>query len=128
MNRYTCSLGGKETPGPLVLARIPSAIVPVCVVNGTSVSKCVVKRTHSVSVMVCVSKMACVSARMEMDFGRFQAGDGCGEPSAPCRVNLITTTACARSVAHFAHGLHVCVCAIRPGNVPRWTHASRVDG
>ena len=43
--------------------RIPSVIVPVCVVKGTSVAKCVVKRAHSVSKMACVSEMACVSKR-----------------------------------------------------------------
>ena len=62
VNGYMRSLGGKEIPGPLELTRFPEVNVPVCVVNGTSVSKCVVKRAHSVSVMACVSKMPCVSA------------------------------------------------------------------
>ena len=38
VDRCTPSLGGKETPGPLEVAQIPSANVPVCVV--TSVEKC----------------------------------------------------------------------------------------
>ena len=49
----TPSLGGKETLGPLVVARIPSVIVPMCVVK-------------SVSVMACVGKMACVSEKVCM--------------------------------------------------------------
>ena len=42
VNGYTRSLGGMETPGMLVVARIPDVIVPECVVgcmSGTSVSK-----------------------------------------------------------------------------------------
>ena len=61
VNGCTRSLGGIETPGPLVVARSPEVIVPVCMV--TSVSKCVLKRAHSVSEMACVSKMACVSEK-----------------------------------------------------------------
>ena len=38
----TWSLGGMKTPGVLVVARIPSVFVPVCVF--TSVAKCVLKR------------------------------------------------------------------------------------
>ena len=73
--------GGKEIPGPLVVARIP-VIVPVCVVKSVSGAS-VLKRAHSVSVMACVSKMACVSARMGMD-GPVQTGDGNGEPKRLC--------------------------------------------
>ena len=75
-----------ETPGLLVVARIPDMNVPVCVVksmNGTSVSKCVSKGVQNASVM------ACVSACMKMDDGPIQMGDGCGEPSAPCKVILV---------------------------------------
>ena len=57
VNGYTRSLGGMETPGVLVVARIPSVIVPVCVV--TNVSKCVLKHTHSVSEMARMSKKVC---------------------------------------------------------------------
>ena len=60
------SLGGIETPGTLEVTRIPSVIVPVCVVASvvpvcvvsrcvyTSVWKCVLRRTHTGSVRVCV--------------------------------------------------------------------------
>ena len=57
-NGYTPSLGGMETPGALVVARIPSANVPVCVL--TSVAKCVLKRAHSVGEMACVSERLCM--------------------------------------------------------------------
>ena len=69
--------GGVETPGPLELTRIPDVIVPECV------SKC----ANGVSVM------ACVSACMDMDDGRIQTGDGCGESSAPYKVILATAPA-----------------------------------
>ena len=75
MNGYTRSLGGMETPGALVVARIPSAIVPVCVVK--SVSKCVLKRAHSVGVMASVSKKACVSERSCMEEARCVRGTAC---------------------------------------------------
>ena len=55
---YTRSLGGMETPGALVVARIPSVVVPVCVL--TSVAKCVLKRAHSVGERLCVRETACV--------------------------------------------------------------------
>ena len=55
---YTRSLGGMEAPGPLVVARIPSVVVPVRVL--TSVAKCVLKRAQSISKMACVSKRPCV--------------------------------------------------------------------
>ena len=51
-NGYTPSLGGMKTLGPLVVARIPIANVPVCVF--TSVAKCVLKRAHSVGERLCV--------------------------------------------------------------------------
>jgi len=81
VNGYTRSLGGMEAPEPLVVARIPSALVPVCVVTCV-VSKCVLKRAHSlgemacvdemarVSNMVCVGEMACVSERLCMEEAR----------------------------------------------------------
>ena len=50
VNGCTRSLGGMETLGLLVVARIPDVIVPECVVecmSGTSVSKCVLKCAHS---------------------------------------------------------------------------------
>jgi len=57
----TRSLGGIETPEPLVVARIPSVVTSVvlrCVF--TSVVKCVLQRTHSGGERLCVRKTACV--------------------------------------------------------------------
>ena len=59
VNGYTRSLGGMEAPGALVVARIPSVIVPVCVVKGVSAAS-VLKRAHSVGEMVCVGKKPCM--------------------------------------------------------------------
>ena len=59
VDECTPSLGGIETPESLVVARIPSAIVPVCVF--TSVAKCVLRHAHSVGARACVSNMVCVS-------------------------------------------------------------------
>ena len=62
-NGCTQSLGGMEAPGPLVVARIPSVNVPVCVVSKcvfTSVAKCVLQRAHSVGERLCVKETACV--------------------------------------------------------------------
>ena len=56
-NECTRSLGGMETPGFLVVTRIPDVIVPECVL------KCVPEGKYG------VSNMACVSACMEMDDG-----------------------------------------------------------
>ena len=47
VNGCTHSLGGIESPGSLVGARIPSVIVPVCVVTS------VLKRAYSMSEMAC---------------------------------------------------------------------------
>ena len=82
--------GGKEIPGPLVVARIP-VIVPVCVVKSVSGAS-VLKRAHSVSVMACMSKIACVSACMKMDDGPVQTGDGNGKPKRPRREILVTAS------------------------------------
>jgi len=88
-NGYTRSLGGIETPEPLVVARIPSVSVPVCVVS--SVSKCVLKRTHSVGEMasvrekVCVKETPCVS-------GTTCASEIARVSERPC----VTETACVR--------------------------------
>ena len=46
-----------ETPGALVVAPIPSVVVPVCVV--ASVEKCALKRMHSVGEMASVSEKVC---------------------------------------------------------------------
>jgi len=82
-NGYTRSLGGIETPGLLVVARIPDMNVPVCVLmsmSGASVSKGVQN----------ASVMTCVSACEEMDDEPVQMGDGCGELFAPYRAILVT--------------------------------------
>ena len=74
-------LGGIETPGFLVVTRIPDVIVPECVVecmSGTSVSK----GEYGVSVMACV----------EMD-GPIQTGDMNGEPGRPHEVVWVTASA-----------------------------------
>ena len=72
-------MGGVKTPGALEVARIPSAsVVPVCVVKSvvpvcvvsrcvyTSVSKCVLRRTHTGSVRVCAKAPPCVSETLCM--------------------------------------------------------------
>ena len=100
MSGCTLSLGGKKTPGPLVVARIPSVIVPVCVVRSVSGAS-VLKRVRSVSVMACVSEMACVSACGELKRGRFQTRDGIGEPFAPYRV-IVEIAPVSRDVANEA--------------------------
>ena len=87
-------LGGMETPGALVVVRIPSAIVPVCVL--TSVAKCMLKRAHCVSEMACASKMACV----EMD-RRVQTRDGNSEPKGPL-VAILRTAPVSRDVVNEA--------------------------
>ena len=76
-NGYTRSLGGIETPEPLVVARIPSVSVPVCMVS--SVSKCVLKRTHSVGEMASVREKVCVKETPSVS-------------ERPC----VTETACVR--------------------------------
>ena len=58
VDRYTRSLGGIETPEPLVVTRFPiTTVVPVCVF--TSVVKCVLQRAHSVGARVCVRAATC---------------------------------------------------------------------
>ena len=51
---YMRSLGGMETRGALVVAQIPSMVVPVCVVAS------VLKRAHSVDEMASVGERPCV--------------------------------------------------------------------
>ena len=57
---YTQSLVGVKAPEPPVVARFPSAIVPVCVVKGVSAAN-VLKRVPSVSENACVSETPRVS-------------------------------------------------------------------
>jgi len=73
VNGHTRSLGGMETPGFLVVTRIPDVIVPECVVkcmSGSSVFQCVPEGKNGVSVMACVS--ACME--MDMDRSRWETG------------------------------------------------------
>ena len=64
------SLGGKETPGALEVARIPSVIVPVCVVKG-------VRETPCATETPCVDETPCVS-------GVVASVPECVLPSMPC--------------------------------------------
>ena len=66
-NGCTRSLGGMEAPGPLVVARVPSMNVPVCVVKGVSATPCVSGVVTSVPECVlpstqCVEETLCVRA------------------------------------------------------------------
>ena len=99
VNGYTRSLGGMEAPGVLVVARIPSAIAPVCVL--TSVAKSVLKRAHGMSVVVCISEMACVSASGKLKRRRFQTEDGNGEPNGPL-LDILRTAPVSRDAAYEA--------------------------
>ena len=72
-----------ETPGFLVVTRIPNVNVRVCVVKCMSGAS-VLKRASG------VSNMACVSACMGLVLGRIQTGDMSSELNRPQRVNLAT--------------------------------------
>ena len=63
-------MGGMETPGALVVARVPSVIVPVCVVKGVSETPCA-------RAPPCASETPCVS-------GVFASVPECVLPSTPC--------------------------------------------
>ena len=64
-----------EALGTLVVTRVPSVIVPVCVF--TSVTKCVLQRAHSMGARACVRATPCVS-------GVVASVPGCLLPSTPC--------------------------------------------
>ena len=89
----TRSLGGIETPDLVVVTRIPSVIVPVCVVKGVSETPCVTETP-------CVEATPCVS-------GVVISVQGCVLPSTPCvsetpRVSApvgVNGTTCARGTA-----------------------------
>ena len=69
VDECTRGLGGMKAPGTLVVALIPSTIVPVCVVSKcvyTSVAKCVLKRAHSVGERLCVRETTCVKETPSM--------------------------------------------------------------
>ena len=96
VNGYTRSLGGMETPGALVVARIPSVIVPVCVVKGVSVAKCVLKRTHSVGERPCVRETACVRTRYEREMvvGMRETATACQSVMGRCVSIMARRSAC----------------------------------
>ena len=85
----TESLGGMEAPEPIEVARIPSvvtSVAPVCVVSRcvyTSVTKCVLQRTHSVGARACVTETPCVEATPCVS-GVVASVPGCVLPSTPC--------------------------------------------
>ena len=95
VNGYTRSLGGMETPVLLGVTRVPDMNVPECVVEGMS-SASVPEGKYGVSVMACVSNMACV----EMD-RPIQTGDGDSEPNGPL-VSISGTVPVSRDVAYGA--------------------------
>ncbi len=106
VDRCTCSLGGMETPGPLVVARIPSVIVPVCVVKGVSapprvsgvvasVPECVLPSTPCTSEeAVCASETVCVSETPRVSAPACVSGAVC-ENGAP----RVSGAACAPETA-----------------------------
>ena len=70
VDECTESLGGMEAPGTLVVTRIPSVVVPVCVVSRcvfTSVAKCGLQRTHSAGERHCVRGTTSVSEKVCVD-------------------------------------------------------------
>ena len=75
-DRCTESLGGMETPGALVVARVPSVIVPVCAVKGVSETPCA-RATPCVKETPCVDETPCVS-------GVVASVPKCVLPSTPC--------------------------------------------
>ena len=92
VDECTESLGGMEAPGPLVVTRIPSVVVPVCVVSRcvyTSVVKCVLQRAHSVGARACVRATTCVDETPSMKetpcvSGVVSSVPKCVLPSTPC--------------------------------------------
>ena len=66
VNGCTPSLGGKKTLGPLVVARIPSVIGPMCVVKSVSVMACMGEMA-GVKETPCVTETACVRERYESE-------------------------------------------------------------
>jgi len=116
---YTRSLGAMEALGPLVVARIPSVVVPVCVV--VSASECVLKHAHSANEMACVSerrgeketacvretpcvdetpcvrKTTCVRERYEREMadGMWENATACPNVMARCVSIVARRSACA---------------------------------
>ena len=96
VDRCTPSLGGIETPEPLVVMRIPSvvmSVVPVCVF--TSVAKCVLQRAHSVGARACVRATACVTETPCV------SGTTCaGEMARVSERLCVSGTTCAKEMVH----------------------------
>jgi len=98
-NGYTPSLGGMKTPGALVVARIPSVVVPVCVVSKcvfTSVAKCMLKCAHSMGERLCVRETACVRERYEkeMAVGMREHATACPSVMVRCVSVMSRGSAC----------------------------------
>ena len=105
-----------ETPGALEVARIPSVIVPVCVVKGvsappcvsgvvTSVPGCVLPSTPCVSEGVCVTETLCMSETPRVSVPACVSGMVCVREMArvseqPCVSERpsVRGTACVRSL------------------------------
>ena len=92
-NGCTRSLGGMETPGALVMARVPGVIVPVCVVKGMSGTPSV-EETPCMSETPCVDETPCVS-------GVVASVPECELPSTPCVKGApqVEETMCAQETA-----------------------------
>ena len=73
-NGCTRSLGGIETPGALVVARVPGVNVPVCVVKGVEETPCA---TETPCLNETPSATPCAS-------GVFASVPECALPSTPC--------------------------------------------
>ena len=90
VDECTESLGGMETPEPLVVTQIPSVVTSVvsrCV--HTSVVKCVLQRAHSVGARACVRATACVTETPCVEETPCVSGvvagvPKCVLPSTPC--------------------------------------------
>ena len=84
VDRCTESLGGIEAPGTLVGTRIPSVIVPVCVVKGVSAPPCVSGVVASVPGCVRASQHAVCERGTASGRGRVCEGNGTRVRTAVC--------------------------------------------
>ena len=90
-NGCTRSLGGMETPGALEMARIPSVIVPECVVKGVSETPCARATPCASGVFVSVPECVlpstpCVKGAPQAE-GRGCEGNGTRVRSTVCKWN-----------------------------------------
>ena len=92
-----------EAPEPLVVARLPSVNVPVCVVSRcvfTSVAKCVLKSTHSVGERLCVRKTTCVREEVGVDETPGVSETPCvGEIASVREKVCVTETPCVKETS-----------------------------